>query len=229
MPVTLGARPGHDFDQPIGLLGDCHRRIEHFLGVLLRVCDVASTRDIAPGRDAASTADAASTGDEKATGPLSDPQREAIRTALEYFRAAAPRHTADEEQSLFPRLRASDDPRVKAAIAKMDALEADHRAADAAHDEVDRLARRWLDDGALKINDARRLSDLLHTLVALYSRHLRIEDNELFPLAAQVLGPLEIAQVGAEMAQRRGLSPRENVELKGPSHEGTRSNTPDRR
>jgi hypothetical protein len=41
MPITLGAKPDHGFDHPLGLLSDCHRRIEGFLDVLVRVTDRA--------------------------------------------------------------------------------------------------------------------------------------------------------------------------------------------
>jgi hypothetical protein len=36
---------------------------------------------------------------------LNEEQRGAFEAALRYFREAAPKHTADEEESLFPRLR----------------------------------------------------------------------------------------------------------------------------
>jgi hypothetical protein len=35
MPLQIGAAPDHDFDEPLGLLSDCHRRIEHFLDILI--------------------------------------------------------------------------------------------------------------------------------------------------------------------------------------------------
>ena len=34
MLLKIGGPPEHGFDQPLGLLSDCHRRIEHFLFVL---------------------------------------------------------------------------------------------------------------------------------------------------------------------------------------------------
>ena len=37
MAVKIGAKPEHSFEQPLGLLSDCHRRIELFLGVLTRI------------------------------------------------------------------------------------------------------------------------------------------------------------------------------------------------
>jgi hypothetical protein len=37
MPVVIGGRPDSSFSDPLGLLTDCHRRIERFLGALRRV------------------------------------------------------------------------------------------------------------------------------------------------------------------------------------------------
>ena len=36
---------------------------------------------------------------------MTEETRVALESALRYFREAAPKHTADEEESLFPRLR----------------------------------------------------------------------------------------------------------------------------
>jgi hemerythrin-like domain-containing protein len=181
MPVILGAKPEHDFDEPIGLLGDCHRRIERFLDILLKVASDA------------------------AGGALSDERRTALEAALRYFAEAAPRHTADEEQSLFQRLRASGDPRAHAALAKVAALEADHRVADEGHAEVDRLGRLWLEQNHLAEADIRRLVEQLAALKELYRHHLQVEDQEVFPVASQVLNVVEIERIGHEMAGRRGL------------------------
>src|ERR1700694_2567703 len=82
MPIQIGQKES-DFTDPLGLLSDCHRRIEHFLAVLIRLCDKAQG------------------------GPLDAEREDLLKKALAYFRNAAPKHTADEEHSLFPRLRAS--------------------------------------------------------------------------------------------------------------------------
>ncbi len=37
MPITIGAKPAGDFSNPLELLSDCHRRIERFLAVLVKV------------------------------------------------------------------------------------------------------------------------------------------------------------------------------------------------
>ena len=182
MPVTVGARPDHGFDSPLGLLSDCHRRIERFLNVLSRVLT------------------------ETGGGALDARQRHGLQSATEYFSTAAPRHTQDEEHSLFPLMRRSSDPEVAAAMARLDALEADHREAETAHTEVDQLCRCWLRVGTLTPAEAGRLGSLLRALAELYRRHIAVEDQEVFPLAGRALSAGELAAVGQEMARRRGLS-----------------------
>ncbi len=78
MLLKIGQRLDHGFDEPLGLLRDCHRRIEHFLHVLQAI-----TREVAGG-------------------PLTEEQRAQLESALVYFATVTPRHSADEEQSLFP-------------------------------------------------------------------------------------------------------------------------------
>ncbi|MFW6059823.1 MAG: hemerythrin domain-containing protein [Phycisphaeraceae bacterium] len=181
MPVSLNQSPDHGFDAPMGLLSDCHRRIERFLAAQLEV--------VRTGRGE----------------PLDARQREALEKSLRYFKNAAPWHTADEEDSLFPRLRQSSDPQVQAALAQMDRLEADHRVADALHRETEQLLQRWLDDDRLPSDDVQRLLDRLETLQGMYREHIALEDNVLFPLATQVLPADQVNAMGREMAARRGV------------------------
>jgi hemerythrin-like domain-containing protein len=180
--VKIGQPADHGFNEPLGLLSDCHRRIEGFLAVLLQIADA--------GRG----------------GILQQADREALSVALHYFRAAAPRHTADEEQSLFPRLRRAADRQTQTALEVLDRLEAEHRAADAHHQAVDALGSRWLSEGALPAGDAITLRDHLAALHELYQTHIAVEDQQLFPAAARVLRPAEIERIGREMAARRGVA-----------------------
>lgn len=182
MPVVIGAQPQSNFTDPIGLLVDCHRRIERFLGVLSEVA--AQTRG----------------------GKLSDEQRTALATALNYFRDAAPKHTEDEERTLFPRLRRLAGPQISAALARVEELERDHARADKAHAEVERLGRAWLNSGSLSGRESAALSALLADLAGLYREHIAIEEREVFPAAAAALSGAERESAGAEMAARRGLS-----------------------
>lgn len=182
MPVVIGGKPESSFADPMGLLTDCHRRIERFLSVLVQV------------------------GEQAKGGPLTEEQRKALETALRYFREAAPKHTADEEQTLFPRLRSLDRPEVKAVLAKVDALEEQHIRAGQAHDEVDRLGRAWLAAGSLPPADAARFSALTADLADLYRAHIAVEEGEVFPAAAAALDKPAREAIGGEMAARRGLS-----------------------
>lgn len=179
MPIQIGQRVGHGFDEPLGLLSDCHRRIEHFLRVLSMV-----------------TAEAAG-------GPLTPAFRSALEGAVRYFTNAAPKHTADEEVSLFPRLRQMNDPGLAQALATLDRLEQDHDAADADHAAVDELVRQWLANDHLSQTDVAQLRDRLARLESLYQQHIQVEDREVFPAAARALDRVQIEQIGSEMAARR--------------------------
>ncbi len=181
MPVVIGGKPESDFTDPMGLLTDCHRRIERFLSVLVQVS--AQARG----------------------GPLSEDRRAALETALRYFREAAPKHTADEEETLFPRLRPLENPEVRAVLAQVEALEAQHAEADRRHAEVDRLGAAWLAAGMLSEADAARLSSLVAELAELYRGHIAVEEGEVFPAASAALGDAERHAMGSEMAARRGL------------------------
>lgn len=179
MAIQIGQQPGHDFDEPLGLLSDCHRRIEHFLRVFVVV-------------DA-----------EAAGGPLTPAQRTALEGALRYFTIAAPKHTADEEESLFPRLRRSSDPAAAAALALVDRLEDDHSEAGVHHAAVNTLVQQWLAENYLTPFEAKELRQRLADLQKLYQRHISVEDQELFPAAARVLDSAQLRQIGREMAARR--------------------------
>ena len=191
MPIVIGAKRESSFTDPIGLLSDCHRRVERFLAVLVHVATQAHGE------------------------PFTGEQRTAWDTALRYFRDAAPKHTADEEESLFPRLRAMDRSDVKALLARVDGLEQDHVRAAQAHAEIDRVGLAWLAKGRLSPEEASRLAALLAQLADLYRAHIAIEDTEVFPLAAEVLSVLDRQEIGGEMAVRRGLSPRVSVTREG--------------
>jgi hemerythrin-like domain-containing protein len=179
MPVIIGAKPESHYSDPIGLLTDCHRRIERFLGALARLA--AESRG----------------------GELPPDHRASLETALRYFREAAPKHTADEEKTLFPRLRACGRPEIDAMLSKVESLERDHDRADLAHVEIDRLGQQWLAQGTLKADDAARLTELLDELTVLYRDHIALEEGAVFPQAAAVLGPDDRKKMGEEMAARR--------------------------
>jgi len=183
MLLEIGRRPDHGFDEPLGLLSDCHRRIEHFLSVLTVI-----TR--------------------RAGGESLDAfERPQLQGALEYFTTAAPRHTADEEESLFPRLEASSDANAAAALMMVRRLERDHEEANAHHAAVDRLVRQWLRDCTLPADAVRTLSTTLALLTEIYAGHIAVEDRQVFPAAARILSADDLRHIGCEMAARRAPGP----------------------
>lgn len=171
----------HGFDEPLGLLSDCHRRIEHFLAVLIRVTQEFGNRAL--------TVEAA----------------DAVRNCQRYFTVAAPRHTDDEEESLFPRIRAA------AAVfgesyETLDRLEADHEEAQDLHAKVNGVLEQWVGEGLLPATQSRELLAMLERLQALYLEHIGIEDREVFPVAADLLTTEQLADVGREMKARRQIT-----------------------
>lgn len=163
------------FDDPLGMLTACHRRIERNLATLARLqrhlpengCDGEA--------------------------------RAAARGILKYFDSAAANHHADEEQSLFPRLLRIMPVEVQALI---DALERDHAA----------LADDWLRLrpllAAIAVGHRDNLSPkAVGDLTAAYRSHIEREESELIPLAMEACDATMIADIGREMAERRGIDP----------------------
>jgi hemerythrin-like domain-containing protein len=175
MGIQIGAKPDSGFDDPLGMLRDCHRRIEHFLNIL----DVVAAH--ARGRE------------------LNAEESAAVQAALRYFHEGGRRHTADEEQSLFPRLRLvcpeTDFPEVSG-------LEGDHRDAEELHAVVEELYRRWMQSGKLNNEDEGRLCSAMERMKKLYREHITLEDDVLFPRAAEWLSTQALAEIGQEFRAR---------------------------
>jgi hemerythrin-like domain-containing protein len=181
--LTLGTQGLSDFTQPIEMMMDCHRRIEKFLTVLLQVIESAAGR------------------------PLDAEHREALDTVLKYFRQGAPRHTEDEEKSLFPRLRALHNAHADEVLNHIESLEADHRKAEAAHARIDTLGMQWLNGEGLAARDLTEMRSLATQLRETYLAHIQQEDAQLFPLAKQLLSDEQLQAIGKEMQQRRAVNP----------------------
>lgn len=177
MAIQIGqAEPG--YNDPVGLMTACHRRIERFLKTLRFAAEHAGGRGLEPE------------------------EREALARALRYFREAAPHHTADEEQDLFPALvRKEPDTAVS-----VENLEKDHARAEELHARVDALGEKWLQAGQLSGPDLAEFRDATATLEKLYAGHIRIEETEVFPRASRALNRTDLDAIGRRMAQRRGMA-----------------------
>lgn len=173
MGIEIGAKPDSGFDDPLGMLSDCHRRIEHFLSILCIVAERGRGR------------------------VLTEEEIRAVTAALHYFREGGQRHTADEEESLFPRLLATGG------FEELDRLEHDHSDAGDLHTEVETLYRTWISAGTLDEDESQRLLSSTNRLRDLYQAHIEIEDTIVFPKAARTLDKSAIAAIGQEFRARR--------------------------
>jgi hemerythrin-like domain-containing protein len=123
--------------------------------------------------------------------------RAAARGILRYFDTAAPHHHEDEETSVFPRLRNALPGRADALIAD---LAREHQA----------LAANWrhlrpllasIAAGARANLSAKQVA----AVCSAYEAHIVKEEEELIPLAARAFAASELAEIGREMAARRGI------------------------
>lgn len=181
MPIQLNGKPLAGFDQPLEMLCDCHRRVEHFLDVQLRVAE------------------------KYRGGVLDQDGRKLLENALAYFAESAPKHTADEEESLFPRLRRVDH-LSNECLQSMQRLEEDHQQANDWHTSIDEILHQWLSsDTPLPLATADQLLQQLTALREHYRDHIRIEEQVVFPYAGQTLLPSQLLALGHEMRHRRHL------------------------
>jgi hemerythrin-like domain-containing protein len=174
--VQIGAKPDSGFNDPIGMLKDCHRRIENFLQILCLVAERARGRRLT---------------DEEAT---------AVNASLSYFRAGGQRHTADEEESLFPRLKkqlSSDE------VEQLHRLEDDHERANELHAEIEELYHIWMESGLLSEHNEKILTQSVTELEGIYKAHIKVEEEVVFPQASRTLDPKAVEAMGQEFRARR--------------------------
>jgi hemerythrin-like domain-containing protein len=124
--------------------------------------------------------------------------RQAAQAILRYFDTAAQYHHQDEEMDLFPLLLASPSTE--------------------AHEVVLRLLGEHHEMGTAWLRLRSRLQDIAEGHAALleesvaatfstaYERHITFENAHLLPLAARLLSPQQLHDLGRKMALRRGVS-----------------------
>lgn len=176
------ASPAAGFDQPFELLAGCHDRVRRSLALLQRLAaHVAGNGIDAPARSAA-------------------------HDVLRYFDLAAPLHHQDEERHIVPRLQASADPALQAAAVQM---LAEHGRIEALWQALRLELQALIDavDGPHTGPAQARLQTLADAFVAVHQPHLALEDGLVFPSVADLVDAAERQTMGAEMAQRRGVTP----------------------
>jgi hemerythrin-like domain-containing protein len=189
VPIIIGKEPGSDFRDPLGLLRDCHRRIENFLNVLHTVTQQGSGMH------------------------LLEEQRQALEVSLRYFQESAPKHAADEEESLFPRMLTRSGSNFATISDVLNKLNAEHSMLRLKHDDVEEIGRSWLALDFLGAEELSRLTTILQDLKETYTRHIAIEEKEVFLLAARILDSADLQSIAKEMAERRGLQIKDHTLL----------------
>lgn len=175
---TMGQPHVPNFADPLGLMSHCHRKIEGYLAGL-----AASGEKFLGGST-----------EERAAG------FRIIDAAREHFAVRGPKHTEDEEISLFPRLREYGGHEAEDALA---ALETEHRVAEGVHSEFDELIERLPRDGSAAMKEIHLFNELVTELTDLYRPHIRVEDEIIFPTAARVMPSNVLLMIGEEMRARR--------------------------
>ena len=167
--IQIGA-PSATLDAPVEHLMACHRRIEQRLETL-----IAAGSHLEDDRARA---------------------LEAIGGSIRFLDSNGAMHTADEESSLFPRLRPKLSPDE---VAYVDSLEQDHQRAEAIYAELKELVA-LADSG---IDWVERYRDCAERLRSLYREHIRSEDEILTRLARRSLSDEDLAAISIEMRERR--------------------------
>jgi hemerythrin-like domain-containing protein len=159
------------------MLDASHRRQEEAVSALL-----SAARRIAAGR-----------GNEEDV--------DVVRDVAGFFERATPRHFADEETSLFPRLRDRGDADVGALL---DRIAAEHRAHERAHAELRRCVGAVPDDGQVSATDGAALLAVATEIDRMYRDHIALEDAELIPAAQRLLDEDDLTAIITDMESRRG-------------------------
>jgi len=167
------------FDDPLGMLLGCHRRIEKKLATLKALCDHVAEK----GVDAEASV--------------------AAQGVLRYFDSAAPHHHADEEKDLFPllesRIQHSEERGRVAALGER--LRAEHRDMEALWARI-RKPLEAIAEGLHKTLPGEEVE----AFVTLYRNHLEIEEDIFERTVDRWLTDRDRHSLGKAMAARRGTS-----------------------
>ncbi len=172
---SLDAKPAEE--DAIALLLGCHQRIRHFTGVALRLAEN-------PQAGETERADAA-------------------RAVLRYYTIALPLHEADENDSIYPRLRKKLP---EGALAEAnETMVAQHQTIDTL---VAALVPQWqtIVDRPAGQNAFRSLLQQTHQLQNTWTSHLQMEEEQVVPAMRQYLTLHDLEVIRNEMRARREQS-----------------------
>lgn len=165
------------FDRPLQLLHACHGKLMHQCGTLRNLTAHLSQH----GCDGQA--------------------QQAAQAILRYFTTAALLHHQDEEEDLFPALRAAvplDDPHMVGLLGK---LLAEHTALEAQWQVLQPLLQQLAAGTGAELP-----AEQVEMFVTGYFAHIAMEEQELLPVAEYLLTPSQLAGMGQRMAARRNVA-----------------------
>jgi hemerythrin-like domain-containing protein len=177
-PITLHASPSAGFDEPFEMLAACHERVERMLALLERLA--AHLRE--QGVDAAA--------------------RQAAQDVMRYFDVAGPAHHEDEERHVFPRLLSQGSEEMRDVVGR---LQRDHAAMTALWREVRHDLQGLAGAGWPPPEGPAPGFERWAAFAALYRAHIAIEEAQAYPAALVLVDDVARAEMGEEMARRRGV------------------------
>jgi hemerythrin-like domain-containing protein len=171
-------KPKRDEEDAISLLLGCHDRIRHFT----EVADRLNWNQHSPAKD----------------------RQEAASAVLRYYEIALPRHEADENESVYPRLRKALPPGELAAANQ--AMVDQHAEIDALIAQLLPMWRSIAHDPALQEDLSAELGRLVRRLKQLWTSHLGLEEEVVIPAMQRFLSQQDLGAIQAEMRARRQTS-----------------------
>lgn len=174
--LTLHAAPAAGFDQPFEMLVACHQRVQRMLSLLERL----SSHLGKTGNDSSA--------------------QQAARDVMRYFDVAGAAHHLDEEHHIFPTLRALGEPDLSSLVER---LEQEHQAMTAQWNVI-RADLLQIANGPLVVGSDEQMAARWATFASLYRNHIIAEETQAYPAARMHLDDLKQAEMGREMARRRG-------------------------
>lgn len=169
--------PAASWEQPFEMLHACHERAVRMLDLLVKMQAHAFARGV----------------DEQV--------RQAASDVIRYFDIAAPLHHQDEELHIIPVALAAGDTAVAAAAVK---LTQEHAMMDAVWRGLRMELQALTVHGHLApLPDAWRTDHLARAFHALYSGHIGLEEQLVYPYVQKRLAVAQANAMGREMAARR--------------------------
>jgi hemerythrin-like domain-containing protein len=163
-------------DHPLEHLTACHRRIEDRLATLERVIPHLESR-----REEALAA---------------------IHGSLRFFDTNGSWHTADEEESLFPRMSALMSEEERGFV---DTLSAEHQEAENVYHALKQTVSALKKENPCQPETMEEYKTLCGRLCSIYRAHIQAEDARIPEMGHRLLGEEALEQISQEMKLRRGL------------------------